>query len=109
LEYIKYSAKLSLAELFNIKQEKIKMIITEKQYDYFNEISDLVNGSFDDSGNVIEKGLYSEPVYELNAPLQERKDGTLYIVHYEIIILDAEKFKDLQTSLGQLIALEEKI
>jgi len=85
------------------------MIINEKQYNYFNEIEEMVNGCLNGKGEILEKGLYSEPVYELNAPLKRKKDGTLYIARYEIRILSARLFKMLQDYLGQLISIEEKI
>ena len=73
----------------------MKLKNTEKEYDYYNELDGYANGTFDDNGSVVEKGVYGEVIYKLNAPIQEISKGQFKIVGYEIFILNSSLFRKL--------------
>jgi len=74
------------------------MQLTEKQYDYFNELDAYANGTFDD-GEIVEQGIFSEKIYELNAPIIEYEKNKFKIIGYELNILNANLFEKLQEEL----------
>ena len=76
-----------------------KIQITEKKYDFYNELDGYVNGTFDDDGSVVEKGIYGKKIYDLNAPIVEISKGKFKIVGYELYILDGVLFSKLQEEL----------
>ncbi len=73
--------------------------ITEKQYEFWNELDGYANGTFDDDGSEVEKGMYGEVIYKLNAPLEEISEGKFKIVGYELTILNGFLFEKLQEEL----------
>ena len=77
----------------------MKINITEKEYNYWNELNYYANGTYEDDGSVIEKGMYGKKIYELNAPIQEISKGKFKIVGYELHILDGFLFEKLQEEL----------
>ena len=49
----------------------VKLNITEKKYDYWNELNYYANGTYEDDGTIIEEGIYNKRIYKLNAPIVE--------------------------------------
>ena len=83
----------------------VKLNITEKKYDYWNELNDYANGTYEDDGTIIEEGIYNKKIYELNAPIVEISKGKFKIVGYELHILDGFLFEKLQEELMSNSAL----
>ena len=77
----------------------VTLNITEKQYDYWNELNYYANGTYEDDGTIIEEGIYNKKIYELNAPIVEISKGKFKIVGYELYILDGVLFSKLQEEL----------
>ena len=67
--------------------------------DGYERQNDGANGTFDDDGEIVEQGIYSEKIYELNAPIIEYEKNKFKIIGYELNILNANLFEKLQEEL----------